>query len=158
MGLMLIYTKRQLIAGTGKAQSVQWLRYGQSHWQIGFRFPAAAWEILLVAKAPRPALRPTQPPIQSVYGAVSPKTNRRRRKAGHLPPPTAVVLNAFRCIVAATPPSPPHNDFKTLALKRCRKNLQLIFTAAVLDNSVNIHQWFLIRLMNILLEVGLVIS
>jgi hypothetical protein len=45
----------------------------------------------LFSTYPRPALRPTQPPIQRVSGALSPRVNRPGREADHSPPTSAKV-------------------------------------------------------------------
>jgi hypothetical protein len=42
----------------------------------------------------RPALEPTQPPIQSVLGAPTPRVKRPGREADHSPPSTAEIKNA----------------------------------------------------------------
>jgi hypothetical protein len=41
----------------------------------------------------RPVLGPTQPPIQWILGAVSPRVKRPRREAGAIPPTSAEVKN-----------------------------------------------------------------
>jgi hypothetical protein len=43
----------------------------------------------------RPALGPTQPPLQQVAGALSPGGNRPGREADHSPPCSAEVKNAW---------------------------------------------------------------
>jgi hypothetical protein len=48
-----------------------------------------------------PTLGPTQPPIQWVPGALSPRVTRQGREADHSPPTSAVVKN-----VEAIPPLP----------------------------------------------------
>ena len=83
-------------------------------------------------------MRPIQSPIQWVYVAVSPATKRRRREAGHLPPSTAEVLNVFRCS------KPPPQRLQDAGLKQVLDKPSTYLQAAALDNSVNIHQWFLI--------------
>jgi hypothetical protein len=50
----------------------------------------------------RPALGPTQPPIQWVPGAVSPGVKRLEREADHSPPTSAKVKKM--CIYTSTPP------------------------------------------------------
>jgi hypothetical protein len=57
---------------------------------IGVRF-AAGLGILLIITASRPALGPTQPPIQWVPGALSLGVKRPGRKADHSPPTNAEV-------------------------------------------------------------------
>jgi hypothetical protein len=48
-------------------------------------------EIVLYSTAPRPALGPTQPPIQWIQGALSSEIRRHRRVACHWPPFSAEV-------------------------------------------------------------------
>jgi hypothetical protein len=52
-------------------------------------------KIFLFSVASRPALRPTQPPIQWVPGALSPRVKRSGRGADHSPPPSAEVSNGI---------------------------------------------------------------
>jgi hypothetical protein len=49
-----------------------------------------------------PALKPTQPPIRRVSGAISPGVKRPKREADHLPPSSLKVRNG------GTTPSLPH--------------------------------------------------
>jgi hypothetical protein len=49
----------------------------------------------LFATASRPALGPTQPPIQQVKESLSPGVNRPEREADHLPPFSAEIKNAW---------------------------------------------------------------
>jgi hypothetical protein len=51
--------------------------------------------IFLFATAFRPALGPTQPPIQWVQGALSPGLKRPGREDDHSPPQSAEVKNAW---------------------------------------------------------------
>jgi hypothetical protein len=50
----------------------------------------------------RPALGSTQPPIQWVPGALSPRVKRQGREADHSPPSSADVKNAWRYTSAPT--------------------------------------------------------
>jgi hypothetical protein len=50
--------------------------------------------IFLFTTASRPALGPTQPPIQWVLRALSPGVNRSARDANHSPSPSTKVKNA----------------------------------------------------------------
>jgi hypothetical protein len=59
-------------------------------------------KIFLFSTTPRPALRPTQPLIQWVPGALSPEVKRPGRKADHSPPSNAEVKNTW--IYTSTPP------------------------------------------------------
>jgi len=63
-------------------------------WTTGVRFPVGAG-IFLLATAPRPALGPTQPPIQWVPGVLSPGVKRPERETDHSLPPSADVKNAW---------------------------------------------------------------
>jgi hypothetical protein len=51
----------------------------------------------------RPALRPTQPPIQWVLGTLSQGVKRQGREADHAPPCSAEVMKG-----GAIPPVPPY--------------------------------------------------
>jgi hypothetical protein len=63
-------------------------------WTIGVRSPAGAG-IFLFATPLRPALGPTQPPIQWVSGAPSQEVKRLGREVGHSPPSSAEFSNAL---------------------------------------------------------------
>jgi hypothetical protein len=58
-------------------------------------------KILLFSTSSRPALGPTQLPIQWIPGALSPGIQRQGREAGYSPPSSAEVKN-----VGDTPPLP----------------------------------------------------
>jgi hypothetical protein len=58
--------------------------------------------IFLFTTASRMVLRPTQPPIQWVLGALSLGVKRPGREADHLPPSSAEVKNAWS--YTSTPP------------------------------------------------------
>jgi hypothetical protein len=58
-------------------------------------------EICLYSTAPRPALGPTQPPIQWGTGVLSPAVKRPKRETDHSPPSGAEVKNG-----GAIPPLP----------------------------------------------------
>jgi hypothetical protein len=58
--------------------------------------------IFLLTTASKPALEPTQPPIQCVEGALSLGVKRPRRKADDSPPSSAEVKNAWSN--TSTPP------------------------------------------------------
>jgi hypothetical protein len=64
--------------------------YGLDDRMSGVRFPAELW-IFLFETMFRPALRPTQPPIQWVPGVLSLGVKRQRREADHSPPSSAEV-------------------------------------------------------------------
>jgi hypothetical protein len=55
--------------------------------------PGREQEIFLYSTASRPALGPTQPPIQWVPGSLSPGLRRQGRKAGRSAPSSAEVKN-----------------------------------------------------------------
>jgi hypothetical protein len=76
---------------------VTWLRAGRS----GFESQQGL-KIFLFATSSRPALGPTQPPIQGVPGALSMGVRRLGREADHSSPSSAEVKNAWSCI--STPP------------------------------------------------------
>jgi hypothetical protein len=59
----------------------------------GVPFPVGGWNFF--ATASRPALKPTQPPIQWVTGAISQGVKRPGRESGHSPPSSAEVKNAW---------------------------------------------------------------
>jgi hypothetical protein len=61
-------------------------------WKAGVLFPAGARDFSLF-KASRPALGPTQPPMQWVPGVLSPGAKRPGREADCSPPSTADVKN-----------------------------------------------------------------
>jgi hypothetical protein len=71
------------------AQSVQRRATG---WTAGVRFPAGA-SFLPFSITSRPALRPTQPHIQWVQGALSAELKRLGRDADHSLPSNAEVFN-----------------------------------------------------------------
>jgi hypothetical protein len=58
----------------------------------------------LFSKSPRPALRSTQPPIQWVPGALSPRVKRPGRVVDHSPPTSAEVKKIW--IYTSTPHTP----------------------------------------------------
>jgi hypothetical protein len=60
----------------------------------------------------RPALRPTQPPIQRVPGALSSGVKRQERKANHSPPSSAEVKNG-----GAIPPLQHTSSWNISAVK-----------------------------------------
>jgi hypothetical protein len=67
--------------------------YGLDDRAIGVRSPAGQ-RIFPLASVSRPALRPTQPPIQWVPGVLSPGVKARpERDADHSPPSSAEVIN-----------------------------------------------------------------
>jgi len=72
-------------------------------WTTMVQFPAGGmiW-LLLFATTSRPALGPTQPPIQWVSGVLFPRIKRQGRECDHLPPSSAKVNNAWS--YTSTPP------------------------------------------------------
>jgi hypothetical protein len=68
--------------------------YGLDDRAIGVRSPAGQ-RIFPLVSVSRPALRPTQPPVQWVPGVLSPGAKARPgRNADHSPPSSAEVENA----------------------------------------------------------------
>jgi hypothetical protein len=60
--------------------------YGLDDWAIGVRSPAGAMDFFLLASVSRPALGPTQPPVQWVPGVLSQEVKARPgRDADHTP-------------------------------------------------------------------------
>jgi hypothetical protein len=75
--------KRNSSVGIATSYGLDVRRF-DSWWGLGiFLFPIAS----------RPALGPTQPPIQWVPGALSPGEKRPKREADHTPPSSAEVEN-----------------------------------------------------------------
>jgi len=66
--------------------------YGMDDWSS---IPGWGRDFLLFTTASRPALWPTQPPIQSVRWVVAPGVKRPRRKADYSFPPNAEFKNAW---------------------------------------------------------------
>jgi hypothetical protein len=64
--------------------------YGLDDGGVGVRVPVG-WRIFFISTSSRPALGPTQPPIQWVPRDPSPGVNRPRREADHSPPDSAEV-------------------------------------------------------------------
>jgi hypothetical protein len=83
------YITRAVIAQAVQRRATGWT-FGvlgfDSRWGLGI-FPFIT--------ASRTALRPTQPPIQWVPGALSLRVKRPGREVGHLPPSSAEVKNAW---------------------------------------------------------------
>jgi hypothetical protein len=81
------------IGGAGLAQSVQCLTMGWTTGRSGFD-PRRGQRIFPLASVSRPALGPTQPPVQWVPGFLSPGVKVwPGRDADHSPPPSAEVEN-----------------------------------------------------------------
>jgi hypothetical protein len=68
-------------------------------WTVGVGFPAKARDYLHYTVS-RPALGPTQHPIQWILGALSLGVKRQGHEADHSPPSIAEVKNALYVIVA----------------------------------------------------------
>jgi hypothetical protein len=80
-------------AGAGVAQSVQCLTTGWMTGRSGFD-PRQRQRIFPLSSVSRPALRPTQPPVQWVPGVLSPGVKARPgRDADHSPLSSAEVVN-----------------------------------------------------------------
>jgi hypothetical protein len=93
--------------------------YGLDGWGS---FPGRG-KIFLFYIASRPALGPTQPPIQWILGAVSPWVKRPGREADHSPPPSATVKNG-----RALPPLPHTSFWHSAQLIKLRNKFVLFFT------------------------------
>jgi hypothetical protein len=75
--------------------------YGLDEGGVGVRVPVGS-RIFFIPTLSRPALGPTQPPIQWVPGALSPEVKRQGRDADHSPPISAEVKKMW--IYTSTPP------------------------------------------------------
>jgi hypothetical protein len=73
--------------------------YGLDDRGVGVRVPV---ESRIFSTSSRPVLRPTQPPIQWVPGALSSGVKRSGREVDHSPPTSAEVKNIW--IYTSTPP------------------------------------------------------
>jgi hypothetical protein len=74
--------------------------YGLGGRGVGVRVPVGV--VFLCSTSSRPVLGPTQPPIQLVPGALSPRVKRPVREADHSPPTSAELKNTW--IYTSTPP------------------------------------------------------
>jgi hypothetical protein len=75
--------------------------YGLDDRMVGVRVPVGS---RIFSTSSRPALGSTQPPIQWVTGALSPKLKRQGREADDSPPANAEVKKVW--IYTFTPPAP----------------------------------------------------
>jgi hypothetical protein len=75
--------------------------YGLEDWMIGVRIPAGAGKFLFDTVS-RPALGPTQPPIQWVIGLISLGVKRPKRETGHSPPSSAEVKECVELYLHST--------------------------------------------------------
>jgi hypothetical protein len=75
-------------------------------WSARVRFPTG--QDFLFSIPPRPNLRPTQPPVQLVRGAISPGVKRRGREADLLSPASAEVKNC-----GVIPPLPHMSSWRS---------------------------------------------
>jgi hypothetical protein len=64
-------------------------------WMIGVSSSGRVWDIFLFTTASRPALGPTQPPIQLVPGAFSLEVKRQGCEADHSPPSSAEIKESL---------------------------------------------------------------
>jgi hypothetical protein len=87
--------------------------------------------IFLFATAFRPALGPTQPPVQWVPGALSPGVKRPGREANQSPPSSVEVKNAWRYT------STPQYGFMTWCLVKHGDNFTCMHTQANENSSHN---------------------
>jgi hypothetical protein len=74
---------------------------GTTDWMIGGSSVGSGWKFFHLTTASRPALGPTQPPIQWVQGDLSMGVERLGCEADHSPPLNAEVKNA--CSYISTP-------------------------------------------------------
>jgi hypothetical protein len=82
-----------MIPGVGLAQAVECLTTGWTTGRSGFD-PRQGQRIFPLTSVSRPALRPTQPPVQWVPGVLSPGVKARPGlDADHSPPSSAEVVN-----------------------------------------------------------------
>jgi hypothetical protein len=72
--------------------------YGLGSWDS---IPGRSKRFFLYSTVSRPALEPTQPPVQWVLQALVPKIKQPGREADHSPPPAAEIKNS-----GAIPPLP----------------------------------------------------
>jgi hypothetical protein len=96
-------------------------------WMIGFLgFNSSCWpEIFLLTTASRTALRPTQPPIQWVTGALSSGLKVPGREADHSPPFSAEIKDWVELYLY----SPNMPSWRDAQLKKHRDNFTVyIFT------------------------------
>jgi hypothetical protein len=86
--------------------------------------PGRGKRLFFYCTASRPALRPTQPPIQFVPEALSPGVKGPGREADHSPPTSAEIKNG-----GAIPPLPPRHDVVlNYLINYVQGNLYLIIT------------------------------
>jgi hypothetical protein len=92
--ILCVFHQILAILNTCQIKVVEWLRNGRSG--LGEFDSPQRLGILLFSTASRPALGPTQPPIQWVPGDLSPGVKRQRREGDRSPPSNAEVENACR--------------------------------------------------------------
>jgi hypothetical protein len=86
------------LRGSVEAGMAQWSRAGLWAVRSGFNSRQGLQNFLFTT-ASRPALRPTQPPIQWVLGALSLGVKRPGRKSDHSPPSSAEVKECVELYV-----------------------------------------------------------
>jgi hypothetical protein len=91
-------------------------------------------KIFLFSIASRPALRPTQPPIQWVPGAFSPGVKQQALEADHSPPSDARVKNG-----GAIPPLSLKSSWHGAELIKHRGNFTLTFIRQLFCSLVDIN-------------------
>jgi hypothetical protein len=93
LSFSVIKSNSTLGSGAGLAQSVQCLTTGWTTGRSGFD-PRRGQMIFPLASVSRPALGPTQPPVQWVPGVFTPAVKARPgRDADHSPRSSAEVVN-----------------------------------------------------------------
>jgi hypothetical protein len=90
--------------------------------------------IFLFTPVSRSALRPTQPPIQWVSGALSLGVKRPSREAGHSPPSTAEIKNAWSYISAPNTPS-----WRDVQLKKRTKAQALLYLTFTCNTTIYLY-------------------
>jgi hypothetical protein len=101
-------------------------------WTTGVRFPAGAGTFFF-ATVSRPAVRPTQPPIQSVPGALSLRVKAPDCEADHSAPSSAEVKNTWN--YTSTPPY----VVMACCLVKHRDNFALYFVAKIVLSVLRLY-------------------
>jgi hypothetical protein len=115
--LVSLRRKKPCRSQDGSVSTVTWLRAGRS----GFD-SRQGLGIFLFTTASRPAMGPTQPPIQWVTGVFSPGIKRPGREADHSPPSSAEVKERAELYLH----SPVHLHGVMLGLKKAQRQLYLL--------------------------------
>jgi hypothetical protein len=92
--MLYIYNSSGILGPGERSRYNDWLRAGQPK---GRSSSPGKIKNFLFSTLSRPALRPTQPPIQWVLGALSPGVKWHGREADHSPPTSADVKEILTC-------------------------------------------------------------